>query len=592
MFKILGNSPASSVYLCSPNSGKIKTCLVKAKGKRPTHSALVELNMVSAFVGGHAGSKFMKRRRASINLLYGLPRKDFLVNNAVTFVESSLVSEGTEKSTSSIGVREESIVPSWGNVTFEQDRVLKLEEDATQLRTTSKELSTVLDNRVWLGETDEEMLSKRLLTLSRSNKVRSALGLYRSMELFGVKPNIHACNSLLSCLLRKQLLDDALKVFESMRKNDVVTAHTYSLILKAIAYHHDCKSALKLFFELEEDCKLKKDFDVVVYNTMISVCCKVNNWVEAERLWRCLKESNHAGSKVTYSLLVSVFVRCSRNDLALDAYYEMTQNGLKPGHDTMQAVIGACTKEGKWDLALCILQDMLESGLKPNQIAFNSVINSLGKAGKVKLAFEIYKLMRSSGHKPDAYTWNALLGALYRASRYADALWLFESIKVQERSTVSFHLYDTALMSCQKLGLWDKALQLLWQMEASGKLVSTESYNLVIGACEVAREPKVALQVYEHMIHQNRPADIFTHLSLIRACIWGSLWNEVEEILDQVSPNASIYNAYIHGMCLRGRVESAKQVYQKMRKYGLEPDGKTRALMLQYLSNDTSPRKR
>ncbi|KAK6928133.1 Pentatricopeptide repeat [Dillenia turbinata] len=393
------------------------TCLVKAKGKRPTHSALDELNMVSAFAGGYTWSTFMKRRRARANLLYGLPRKDFLVKNSVTLIESSLVSEGTEK----------------------------------------------------------------------------------SMELSGIKPNIHACNSLFSCLLRKQLLDNALK---------------------------DCKSALKLFFESEEDCKLNKDFDVVVYNTMISVCCKVNNWVEAERLWRCLKESNHAGTKVTYSLLVSVFVCCSRNDLALDAYYEMTQNGLKPGDDTMQAVMSACTKEGKWDLTVRILQDMLERGLKPKQI-------SLGKAG---------------------------------ANRCADALRVFESIKVQERSTVSFHLYDTAMMSCQKLGLWDKALQLLWQMEASGQLVSAESYNLVTGASELARNPKVALQVYEHMIHQNRPADTLTHLSLIRAFIWGSLGNKVEEILD-VSPNASICNAYIHGMCLR--------------------DGKTRALMLQYLSNDT-----
>jgi pentatricopeptide repeat protein len=87
-------------------------------------------------------------------------------------------------------------------------------------------------------------------------------------------------------------------------------------------------------------------------------------------------------------------------------------------------------------------------------------------------------------------------------------------------------------MSCQKLGLWDRALQLVWQAEASGLSVSTASYNLAICACEVARKPEVALEVYEHMVHQKCPPDTFTYLSLIRSCIWASLWDEVEEILD------------------------------------------------------------
>ena len=139
--------------------------------------------------------------------------------------------------------------------------------------------------------------------------------------------------------------------------------------------------------------------------------------------------------------------------------------------------------------------------------------------------------MKSLGHTPDAFTWNSLLGALYRANQHADVLHLFERIR-EKSSLVNVHLYNTALMSCQKLGSWDRALQLLWQMEASGLLVSTASYNLVIGACETARKPKVALQVYDHMIHQKCVPDTFTHLSLIRSCIWGSLWAEVEENLD------------------------------------------------------------
>ncbi|TYH52225.1 hypothetical protein ES332_D09G012300v1 [Gossypium tomentosum] len=420
--------------------------------------------------------------------------------------------------------------------------------------TSSNGKDLVYDSMVhFLEERNEEELSRRILMLSRSNKVRSALELCKSMEFSGLKPDVHAYNSLLSCMLRNGLLDDALRTFEFMKNNKVITGHTYSIILKAIADTQGNDAALDMFAELERDSKLKKDFDMVVYNTVISICGRSNNWVETEGLWRRIQENGYIGTQVTYSLLISIFVRCNQCELAIDAYTEMIRNGVEPRDDTMHAMINACVKEEKRDLALSIFQKMLNDGLKPNLVACNALINSLGKGGGIKLAFKIYDIMISLGHKPDDFTWNSLLGALYRANRHADALHLFERIR-QQNELISLHLYNTALMSCQKLGSWDKAIQLLWQME-----------------------------VYDHMIHQKCVPDTFTHLSLIRSCIWGSLWAEVEEILDGLPPNVSLYNAAIQGMSLRGKVESAKKLYFKMQKNGLKPDGKTRALMLQNL---------
>lgn len=438
----------------------------------------------------------------------------------------------------------------------------------------------------FLEERDEEILSNRILNLSRSNKARSALELYASMLASELRPNAHSCNSLLSCLVRNGLLDDALQVFETMRKKEMATGHTYSLILKAVASAQGCDSALEMFRAFEGEDASRNNFDAIVYNTIISVCGKARNWVETEKLWTRLKQNALSGTTVTYCLLVSTFVQCGQTELALDAYNEMIQNGLEPGEDVMKAMVASCTKEGKWTVALNVFQKMLDGGAKLNMITYNAMINCLGKAGETDLAFKIYDLMKSSGHIPDAYTWNALLSALYRSRRYVDALQLFVSIEKEQSFPLNVHLYNTALMSCQRLGLWERSLQLLWQMETSGMLMLTESYNHVIRACEAARKPKVALQVYQHMVQQKCAPDTFTYLSLIRACVWGSLWTEVEEILENVAPNASLYNAIIHGFCLRGKITLAKKLYAHMRSRGLTPDGKTRALMLQHLPDD------
>ncbi|XVF14359.1 hypothetical protein REPUB_Repub09cG0052200 [Reevesia pubescens] len=601
-FTILSNGFGCWYQSCSQSRGRNSVCRRYFSGCfygglaiKTCTRCLVQcrLNMVLMPVHQCVWLGCLPRKMSRMNLRLKSTRIDNRVNvpKMVSSIESEMIREDDDEISLIHRGKEEfeldsmgQNLPPWGKLVVDQS--LDFEPGSVaQPSTSSNGKDTVHDSKVhFLEERNEEELSRRILTLSRSNKVRSALEFCRSMMLSGLQPNAHACNSLLSCLLRNGLLDDALKTFEFMKANEIITGHTYSLVLKAIADAQGCDAALDMFAELE-DSEQKKGFDVIVYNTAISICGRLNNWVETERLWRRIKENGYIGTQVTYSLLVSIFVRCNRNDLALDAYTEMIQNGLGPRDDTMHAMISACTKEEKWDLALSIFQKMLNDGLKPNLVACNALINSLGKAGEVKLAFKIYDIMKFLGHAPDAFTWNSLLGALYRVNQHADVLHLFERIREQS-SLVNIHLYNTALMSCQKLGSWDRALQLLWQMEAAGLLVSTASYNLVIGACETARKPKVALQVYDHMIQQKCVPDTFTHLSLIRSCIWGSLWAEVEEILDRDPPNVSVYNAVIHGMCLRGKVESAKKLYLKMQKSGLKPDGKTRALMLQNLRKD------
>lgn len=382
----------------------------------------------------------------------------------------------------------------------------------------------------FLEEMDEEVLSHRILLLSRTNKIRSAFELYKSMELSGLYPNRHACNSLLSCLLRQGLPDDALRVFKSMLAKRATTGHSYSLILKGVADAQGYDSSLKLFMEFEEESS-EDVFDTVVYNTMISICGRTDDWMQCEKLWGSMKASGHKGTEITYSLLISTFVRCSQYELALQVYHEMVRGGLRPGSDVLQAVIKACVKEGNWESALGVFETMLGYDQHPTLVTCNALINSLGKAGEVGQAFKVYGITKSLGHQPDGFTLNALIGALYRAGRPSDALQLFDSISREKGFRPNLHLYNTALMSCSKLGSWDRAVQYLWQMEISGLPVLAATYNLVIATCEVARKPKVVLQVYQHMIDKNCSPDTFTYISIIRSCIWGSLWGKVEEIL-------------------------------------------------------------
>lgn len=535
---ILSNGFSCQDYPCNPSSYLYRISY-RHVGFRAYGNSAIMSNSWCAIMPDSGIISMWQPRAPQMSLLSSMRMRSLrIVVNMVASDDTGLVCEEQEENKlierGDEGFGEsfmgQTLAP-WGDITIHEDPGIE-PRCVSQPESKPNAMKTMDETKVHLlEETDEDLLSKRILVLSKTNKIRSSLELFRSMELSGLSPNLHACNSLLSCLLRNGLLDDGLRVFEFMKTKKITTSHTYSLVLKEVANSRGCDTALEMFMELLGECEVKKDFDAIVYNTMITVCGKVNNWVETERIWKSMKANGCCATRVTYCLLVSNFIHSNQNELALDAYSEMVRNGFEPGNDTMQAIISASMKEGNWNLALSVFQDMLKGGLKPNLIACNALINSLGKAREVKLAFVIYDITRSLGHSPDSYTWNALLGALYKADRHDDVLHLFESIKRGEGPLLNLHLYNTALMSCSKLGSWDRALQLLWQMEASGLSIPSASYNLVISACEIARKPEVALQVYEHMVHQKCNPDTLTHLSLLRGCIWGSLWDEVEEIL-------------------------------------------------------------
>ncbi|PQM39423.1 hypothetical protein Pyn_14389 [Prunus yedoensis var. nudiflora] len=208
-------------------------------------------------------------------------------------------------------------LPPWGELAIDED--LDIEPEVPiQPESCLKEKASLNVNTVsFLEEMDEETLSKRILVLSRTNKTRSALELFTSMEL-------------------------------------------------SVSVAESCNSAIEMFVAMEEESEVRDSFDTIVYNTMISICGKVNNWRETERLWRHIKENGLTGTRVTYCLLVSIFVRCGQHELALDAYNEMIQNKFEPGNDTScyhwcmlkGRKVGSCTKHlskyvGQWAQAKC-----------------------------------------------------------------------------------------------------------------------------------------------------------------------------------------------------------------------------------------------
>lgn len=436
------------------------------------------------------------------------------------------------------------------------------------------------------NQKEEARLSRMIVVHSRSNKVASALKVYRRMEESALHPDLHAYNSLIAALMRKGSVEIALRIFESMKKVVKPSECTYSLLMKAVANSKSCEHALHLLQEMETWDDLTAD--IIVYTTLISACGKARKWNEVNQLWRKLKQGGCKETMVTYRLLVSTFVQCDQVELALEAYQDMVQNGWQANGDILKGLTCVCAKERKWTLALNFFQKIVDSGLKPNLVTYNTLINCLGKAGEVDLAFKIYEHMQAVGHNADVYTAQALLNGLNKTGQFARSLSLFEHMKTSDNFEMDAFIYKVALVSCHCLGLWEKSLQYIWEMEKRGIKPGSSSYNLLLATCEIAGQPKVALQVFEHMLSVDCSPNTFTYLPLIRACGNGIHLHELEQVLNSLSEtgvtaSASIYNTLVQTLCSCGEIKLAQKFCMEMISKGLHPDGRTYRLMREYL---------
>ena len=192
-FSIISNGFGCRYQSCSQSRGRNNVCYRCCYG---------------CFYGGLAGKTYRKRvvhqcvwfgcsqtKMTRMNLLFESNRIDNGVNvpKMVASIESEMVCKDDDENSLIQKGREEfgldslgQNLPPWGNLVVDQS--LDFEpRNVAQPSTSSNRKDTVNDCKVHLlEERNEEELSRRILMLSRSNKVRSALEFYRSIKLSGL----------------------------------------------------------------------------------------------------------------------------------------------------------------------------------------------------------------------------------------------------------------------------------------------------------------------------------------------------------------------------------------------------------------------
>ncbi|XP_015579626.1 pentatricopeptide repeat-containing protein At1g34160 [Ricinus communis] len=241
--------------------------------------------------------------------------------------------------------------------------------------------TTLLDLYAKIGNLDsaqkvfDEMLVKvtaswtaLIFGFAQGNKPSEALGLFKRMEVLGLKPDETTLLAALCACSQLGASKEGEKIHEFIKNQ-------------------------------------KLDLNVRVCNALIDMYAKCGS---ADKAYLVFESLGPNKTLVNWNTMVMAFAMHGDGVKALGLFKHMGQEGLIPDAKSYLAVLCACNYSGSVEEGYRLFNSMESSGVIPSIKHYGSVVDLLGQAGRVR---EAYDVINSMPMVPDLVIWQTLLRA-------------------------------------------------------------------------------------------------------------------------------------------------------------------------------------
>ncbi|KAI4965796.1 hypothetical protein ZWY2020_048179 [Hordeum vulgare] len=179
-----------------------------------------------------------------------------------------------------------------------------------------------------------------VLLLLQAAESSAAVDTFKRMIDRGLKPDVVSYGALLSALEKGRLYDEALRVWEHMRKVGVdPNLHAYTILASIYAGKGDHGKADAA---LRDMMSAKIEPTVVTFNAIITACWRGGEGGAAFEWFHRMKMHKVEPDEVTYQMLIQALVQDSKPKLAYEMYIRASNQGLKLSSKSYDTVVEAC----------------------------------------------------------------------------------------------------------------------------------------------------------------------------------------------------------------------------------------------------------
>ncbi|XP_076926728.1 putative pentatricopeptide repeat-containing protein At5g08490 [Bidens hawaiensis] len=307
--------------------------------------------------------------------------------------------------------------------------VVQLGADASKMCMIKEAHGFSLKSNFFPGNREPTLGNALIDAYSRCGKMDYALKIFESLSGYR---NVVTCNSLISGYVNSGFHDDAEVIFKNMIERDLTT---WNLMVRAYAENGYFDQAIDLFLDLQNHGMKPDSMTVMsilpVANQMASI--QMVNQCHAYVVRSCFQDVQLKGAfldayakcgninsacklfkstrykdLVMYTSMVGGYAIHGMGEEALQVYYKMVENGGKPDHVIITAILSACSHTGLVHEGLRIFNSLNEVyNINPTMEQYACVVDLLARNGRIS---DAYRFITSMPVEPTANMWGPLLG--------------------------------------------------------------------------------------------------------------------------------------------------------------------------------------
>nr|ABU45192.1 unknown [Petunia integrifolia subsp. inflata] len=237
------------------------------------------------------------------------------------------------------------------------------------------------------------------------------------------------------------------------------------------------------------------------------------------------------------------------------------------------------------------IESFLESHKNSSKITqepfLSSIIRSYGIAGMFDHALKIYDQMDDLGTPRSAISFNVLLSACVNTKQYDRVRQLFDEMPVKYGFLPDKVSYGILIRSYCEMGLPEKAMERLKEMEEKGVEITAITFTTLLHAFYKKGMGDEAEKVWNEMVNKGCGPDVGAYNVKIRN-IQGGDPEGVKALIEEMNnaglkPDTISYNYLMTCYCENGLMDEAQKVYEDLETNGCNPNAATFRSLILYL---------
>ncbi|KAF8408197.1 hypothetical protein HHK36_007339 [Tetracentron sinense] len=321
-------------------------------------------------------------------------------------------------------------------------------------------------------------------------------------------------------------MESSKKIFQSI---PIVDLALYNSMIVGFSNNELQESALEFFGELKRNAI---NPDECTFSNVLKSCGGLKFLGLGRIIHGVVVKSEFWRDLVINTSLVDMYMKCGCVKESCRLFYSICERNAV----LYNSMIYGHGQNGDFDKAVRLFIDMSRLGFEPNHATFVALMNSC-----VGHERSVYVHVIKRGLGLDLTVQNALLDSLVKGGAVEEAQQHFS--KMHERNVVS---WTTIISGFAQLGLASDALELFKEMQLARICPNSFTFSSVLNAC-----------------------GSLTDLEKGR-CIHGC--SIKYGIMDEEFTNSSLLDMYAKSCAQHGNGEEALELFERMEKYGVEPN--------------------